>query len=289
MTTLNTQTPSLVVTMDKANAKFQHQVSRAAERNAIIAELETAGVSIDAIKFRNIPAMFPIVELADMLALKLDGRAEFKAGTVESYVNYGTAIQSLGVDGFKKTAKEQSNAVKAKTSPQSSDGLLKASVLQAIDERVSLIRDYYLVSLTELLDNPAAYLADHANKLDLIGVSNLDSFAVPLDLPIVHITSLLQAEKYSAQLEQFATNMPSNYACNFRIVEGFLVCDGKPSDTQRTALEESGYTVTSKDTSSLESEAEQALKAKDWELAKSITSKVIEMQAWCEIRKPLAV
>ena len=219
MTTQNNNIkPSLIVTMDKKNANYDHQLARANERNAIITELLDAGVLPAAIQFRNLPVMYPIVELADLLALKLDGRTEFKAGTVDSFKVYGTAIQSLAVAGYIKA--NNVAVVKQTVNPANTrDNLLKSSVLQAIEERLTDITAYYMASLAVLLDNPATWLADNVAIIDTIGMYSLESFQGSFDLPIDRINALLQSEKYAAQLEQFQDELVCNKTTNFRVHE----------------------------------------------------------------------
>jgi hypothetical protein len=282
----NIDVPVLTVTMDRNNAKYNHQLARATDRNAIVAELLKAGVLPYAIQFRNVPVLYPIVELADLLALKLDGRQEFKAGTVEAFQNYGTAIQSLGIKGFKKA----SNAVTVKQNvnpANTSDNLLRASVLQAIDDRLSDIRAYYLASLAGLLDNPASWLADNAYFMEKIGQLSLESFQGTFDLPIDRINALVQREKYHAQLEQFKAEIVCNKTSNFRVHETFLVCDGQPTDEQRQALENKGYVLAAKDSTALQAEITQAMARQDFASVVKLSQDLLTLQHTVEIRKPL--
>lgn len=287
MTTQNeTKTPSLVVTMAKDNAKYATQVERAKVRNIIIAELQQAGVSAEPIAFRNLPVMYPLIELADLLALKLDGRENFKQGTVESFQNYGTAIQSLAVEGFKKAP--LTTQPRMTTAPaQSSDILLKQSVLESIEERLTDIRAYMLRCYDSVLTNPARYLADNADNLTELGFISLASYESAFELPLDRIQALLQSEKYAAQLQTFRDELVCNKASNFRVHETYLVCDGQPTAEQRASLASRGYALVAKDTSALQAEITSAMTNQDFASVVKLSQDLLTLQNTVEIRKAL--
>lgn|SRR5574343_93762 len=287
MTTQNNFKPTLIVTMDKTAAKYPNQVSRANERNAIIEELLNAGVLPDAIQFRNLPTLFPVVELADLLAVKLDGRENFKQGTVESFQDYGTAIQSLAVKGFKKATLNTALAKTVQTTAQTSENLLKQSFLVALNDRLASIEAYYKASYADLLANPAAYLADNADNLADLGFISLASYETSFELPIDRINALLQSEKYAAQLQTFKEELVCNKASNFRVHETYLVCDGQPTPEQRASLESKGFELVAKDTTALQAEIAAYMANQDFVSVVAKSQDLIVLQATVEIRKAL--
>ena len=171
---------------------------------------------------------------------------------------------------------------------QSSDSLFKASVLQAIEDRLSDIKAFYLASLDSLLANPAQYLADNATKLDKIGDIKLTEFSTPFDLPVDRINSLLQSEKYAAQLEQFKDELICNKTSNFKVHETFLVCDGMPTPEQKTALEQKGYVLVAKDTTTLQADIAECMAKQDFASVVTLSQDLLTLQNTVEIRKALA-